>query len=218
MNLALRPGLSFCRLDDIFIFLDREADRYFSVSGSLAYCLQALLNTDGVAPSIHEIRLLQQAKLVVEGIGEPLRACNHQAAAATILGPDRPKHFNPLLLAGIIVRLARMRKRLRTRGLPEMLREIDARKERSWESIPVEKLHALARLYDLSRLLYLPADYCLVRALTLWAHAADLGFCVRLIFGVQLHPFSAHCWTEYGDWLLDDSTDHIRRFKPVLIL
>lgn len=218
MDLALRPGLTFCRLEGNFIFLDREADRYFSVSGSLACCLQALLNTDAVAPSVHEINLLQQAKLIVDGHGDPLVACEHEAAIVSILGNDRHRSFDPLLLAGILIRLAKMQRRLRKRGLPQLLREIDARRMIESEQTAMEKLRELARLYDISRRLYLPADHCLVRALTLYTHAADIGFRVRLVFGVQLHPFAAHCWIEHGDLILDDNPDHVSRFKPILAL
>ncbi|KFL46752.1 hypothetical protein IL54_2171 [Sphingobium sp. ba1] len=35
---------------------------------------------------------------------------------------------------------------------------------------------------------------------------------------MQLHPFSAHSWVEQDDLILDDRVDHVRRFKPILVL
>lgn len=218
MDLALRPGLTFCRLEEDFIFLDREADRYFGVSGALACCLRTLLNRNDASPSVTEIELLRRANLIVDGAGIPVAACEHEAACASILDLDRPKSFKPLALAGIILRLARTRRLLRKRGLPQMLREIGARKTSGSEMIELGSLRELAQLYDRSRLFYLAADHCLVRAITFYSHAASSGCRVRLVFGVQLHPFSAHCWVEHGDLILDDSAEHVGRFKPILVL
>lgn len=218
MALALRPGLTFCRLEENFIFLDREADRYFSVSGSLACCLQAALNIPADEPSVHEIEILRKANLIVDGDGPPLAVFEHEAAHTSILGFTRDTRFKPVAMAGVLCRLTKMQRRLRKRGLPQMLREVEAWKVRGSDLVDNENLRELAHLYDQSRLLYLPADHCLVRALTYYSHAASIGYRVRLVFGVQLHPFSAHCWIEHGDLILDDSVEHVARFKPILVL
>lgn len=39
-----------------------------------------------------------------------------------------------------------------------------------------------------------------------------------LVFGVKLDPFSAHCWVQIGDLLLNDRADQVARFRCVRVL
>ncbi|RYM07421.1 lasso peptide biosynthesis B2 protein [Sphingobium cupriresistens] len=39
-----------------------------------------------------------------------------------------------------------------------------------------------------------------------------------VVLGVQLGPFSAHCWVQHEDRLVNDRVDMVRTFTPILVL
>lgn len=57
---------------------------------------------------------------------------------------------------------------------------------------------------------------CLYRAYTLrrflWSGGQDACW----VFGVRTWPFSAHCWLQAGDVLLDDDLDRVALYTPIL--
>jgi hypothetical protein len=59
---------------------------------------------------------------------------------------------------------------------------------------------------------------CLLDSLALlrWLGPARDGAC--LVFGVKLDPFAAHCWLQTDAMLLNDRTEHVRRFEPVRVI
>jgi hypothetical protein len=57
---------------------------------------------------------------------------------------------------------------------------------------------------------------CKERALTSWALTVDCDLPSRLIFGIQLFPFSAHCWLSIGSRTIGDAADRSDQFTPVL--
>jgi len=38
------------------------------------------------------------------------------------------------------------------------------------------------------------------------------------VFGVKLNPFSAHCWVQAGDIVLNDAIDHVTIHTPILVV
>ncbi len=59
---------------------------------------------------------------------------------------------------------------------------------------------------------------CLYRACLLRAHLASRGLGSTWIFGVRTWPFSAHCWLQVGDVLLDDDLDRVALYTPILVI
>lgn len=39
-----------------------------------------------------------------------------------------------------------------------------------------------------------------------------------LVIGVRVNPFAAHCWSQLGTSVLNDSCERVRPFQPILIL
>ncbi|WP_442802151.1 lasso peptide biosynthesis B2 protein [Sphingobium sp. CR2-8] len=112
-----------------------------------------------------------------------------------------------------------MRRTLKRQGLPTTLRRLrEATPLPAVSGSSATGIRRLCAAYEASRRYYLPVDHCLIRALALYRHAQQRGHDARLVFGVQLHPFSAHSWVEQDDLILDDRVDHVRRFKPILVL
>lgn len=59
---------------------------------------------------------------------------------------------------------------------------------------------------------------CLYRAYLLRAYLATQGLGAAWVFGVRTWPFTAHCWLQCGDLVLDDDPDRISLYTPVLVI
>lgn len=59
---------------------------------------------------------------------------------------------------------------------------------------------------------------CLYRAHLLRTLIRDAGGDVRWVFGVRTWPFSAHCWLQVGDAVLDDEPDRVAVYTPIMVV
>jgi len=57
---------------------------------------------------------------------------------------------------------------------------------------------------------------CLYRAYTLRRFLRAGGLEAAWVFGVRTWPFSAHCWLQAGDVVLDDDLDRVGLYVPIL--
>lgn len=75
---------------------------------------------------------------------------------------------------------------------------------------------AEARLFD-RWMPWIPGQgQCLYRAYLLRAFLASRGRGSTWVFGVRTWPFSAHCWLQIGDVLLDDDPDRVALYAPIM--
>jgi len=44
------------------------------------------------------------------------------------------------------------------------------------------------------------------------------GYNPALVIGVRINPFSAHCWSQVGETVLNDSFERVRLYQPILIV
>ncbi|MFM6089398.1 MAG: lasso peptide biosynthesis B2 protein [Dolichospermum sp.] len=56
---------------------------------------------------------------------------------------------------------------------------------------------------------------CKERALVTFALCQQYGYNVSLFLGVQLFPFSGHCWVQHDDIILSDEPERCKIFMPV---
>jgi hypothetical protein len=59
---------------------------------------------------------------------------------------------------------------------------------------------------------------CLYRASFLRRFLAESGLTADWVFGVTTWPFSAHCWLQAGDLLLDDDLDRVATYTPLMVV
>jgi hypothetical protein len=57
---------------------------------------------------------------------------------------------------------------------------------------------------------------CKERALCCWALLRFAGLPAKLLLGVDLFPFTSHCWCQLGSLVLSDDEDRCQRFTAVL--
>jgi hypothetical protein len=62
----------------------------------------------------------------------------------------------------------------------------------------------------------LPSNSCKERALCCWFMLRSTGVPAKLVMGVRLRPFSAHCWCEVDERILTDSSENCKAYTPVI--
>lgn len=209
--MQLHPDLSFCRIEDRFVFLDLSRDRYFTLGESLAEVFAAALAGDA-GPD-------DWARLAEQGItapkdGRPLTPCPPALPSQSLLDllASPPSTAR---LASLAWAFTRMRATLRRHGLARTTAALaDARRA----MVPADTDDALiasAMAYDRLAVLRGTHDLCLPHALALAIHLVRRGYAAEVVFGVQLRPFSAHCWVEQAGWLVNDRLDRVRFYTPI---
>jgi hypothetical protein len=108
---------------------------------------------------------------------------------------------------------------LSVRSLYSMMCRIEQRRAREVAADRSGDLPAMRRLVEvfkrLQPLLPPTGTPCLVHSLTLLEFLAAYGQFPRLVFGVQAHPFTAHCWIQHEDVVLNSTLEQVLQFTPM---
>ncbi len=202
------PNIHIVLIEDDLVALDVENDAYFCLSDVAPF-----LATDGRggwAPSNPEIA----AGLLETGLFRPGRS----GAKA----PPAPCVFRTSRTPGAVARTGRfnlitvfLREAWRVHRRP--LKTLIARSPNlPLRPADIEAAMADARLFD-RWMPWIPGQgQCLYRAYLLRAFLAARGRGATWVFGVRTWPFSAHCWLQIGDVLLDDDLDRVALYTPIL--
>jgi hypothetical protein len=138
----------------------------------------------------------------------PLRELRHNDTATS-----------KILLGTCLFAQARASIRLRRRSLawlPEWVRE---RRVKSSKRPPPESAwQAVTDAFAATVSIRPRSDRCLSSSIAF----LDVGFSrhldAQLVFGVYSSPFSAHCWVQAGDTVLNDRIENVRTFTPILAI
>ena len=74
----------------------------------------------------------------------------------------------------------------------------------------------LVAVFAALRLFYPRPYLCTFDSLALLEFLAAHALYPRWIFGVRADPFHAHCWVQYGETVLNDRIEHVRRLTAIL--
>lgn len=195
MPSSLRPGLSYCLIDGHPIFLDIDQDRYFRLEGAREAEFLAHAHVSAAAGA----SVPQAARSAIE-----LSAGVGSTSVATILR--------------VFFLTLRIRRQLRTRALKDVLHGIVRRRELAATRVEEARILAVAGRFLRARL-YVPVEpTCLLDSLSLTAHLAANGMRANVVFGVTDAPFSAHCWVQAGDLVLNDTVGNAMAYMPIRVV
>jgi hypothetical protein len=208
MPYRLRDGLSFCFVGGEVIFLDLLRDRYFALSPSAAELLATMVggvaNPRDIAGTPLEA-LFEESKEAASIAPFVLQvpSTRIRASASTSSARDLAAVFHAHVDAYV---------RLRIQPLHRILRALKPELPRLNRSADVASLVAAFRKSDvvISR-----QDRCLWKALALILYLRRKGVAARLVFGVAVRPFHAHCWVQTDEALLIDEPDVVAGFVPI---
>jgi len=211
--------VSACMVGAQAIFLDARQDRYLSLGGVAAQAVQALL--EHRAADEDQLRRLEKAGLVEAGEPQPGWPRRPAAPTHSLVEDDGIQATSGLTsLVEVAAGLFQAGRHVRRRPLASILDSIGARKTNP--SRPLEtstqSILPLAAAYLATRRRVPIQPSCLPDALALLTCLARRRLTADLVFGVKLNPFSAHCWVQAGDIVLNDAIGTVTVHTPILVV
>lgn len=198
-------SLAWCRTGDHLVFLDLASDRYFRLPRERERrCLIRL--AEGNAASWHQPDVLPRPE-----DWSPARA----ASPARETGDFR---LNAVARALWVQR--RIERRIASGVFLPVLQ--DLRRARTRCEAPNEELSeagsVMVRAFEQARLLRSAADRCLARSIALAGCLTAGHDACHVVLGVTSLPFSAHCWAQKGEVVLNDTFEEVQRYTPILVV
>lgn len=212
MGWRLSPHVHGVAIDQDLVLLDVEADAYFCLVDAAA-CV-AVRAGGGVEVEDDEVRrTLMEAGLIAPGVADE----------APILTPPR-REVEPDLLARAdrrtLSRLLRAawiaRRDLRACSFAGLLAWAAARPADRASPAPTPALMNEAARFAALRV-WAPFDgACLARSYMALQYLRLCGHDAVWVIGVRTWPFTAHCWLQAGDVVLDDTAARVLPYRPIL--
>ena len=200
------------------IFLDVRRDRYFTLGGVAAQSVQALLEHRPADQD--QLERLERAGLVEAGARQT--AYPRPAPPTRSLVEDADAEPKPGLtsLVEAAAALVQAGRHVRRRTLAGILDDLTARKTNPHSPFAclIPSILPLASTYLAARRRVPITPSCLPDALALLECLARRRLTADLVFGVKLNPFSAHCWVQAGDIVLNDAIDTVTLHTPILVI
>ena len=224
MRYRLRENLSCCDVDGHMIFLDVAQDRYFRLTGPLEKAMRHFRAHEGVASTLLE--RLAVARILVEASG--------REASATIANIQRPSRSaieqafaieNSRLSAAVVFEvmaiILSIRRQLKSCPFKTILDKASAYRGRKVDVHEVatpalERSLLLANGQFARARRYVPTEpVCLLDSLSLLRFLSRRGLPANIVFGVTPEPFSAHCWIQAGDMVLNETLSDAHAHTPI---
>lgn len=213
MRLFLASGVHAVEVAGDLVFLDVASDAYFCLGGGA----DALaLGPDGQADVGHEQMAAQllEAGLLSQHPTTPSIPLPPRSTASIRLegGARAPVPPNVGLVAlKVTTSVARMFSRSEFSRLLE-----GPAPAPSARAAPTPALiEAVAQFERLRPWLPLQGE-CLLRSYHLRAFLRARGLDAIWVFGVRTWPFSAHCWLQVGETVLDEDLERLTAYQPIL--
>lgn len=213
---ALREGVTYCRIGEHNVFLDVVSDRYFCLQRRLNAAFTDLSEERDVETDL--LHALRSSGIVVEAPVTDLLACVTRAPAC--LADHNPEHRSTFIgLATAIACRARWTWNIRHRSLSENIANLERRRRLQPDrKVPAAPPHDLARAFRAASVVWSEHGCCLPTAMAVFDALVGAGHPARLVFGVHLTPFYAHCWVELDGQLVNDEPERICQFTPIRIV
>jgi hypothetical protein len=221
---VVRDDLSFCKVDEHFVFLDIDNDRYFSLPHPMEPILASYLEGNRT-PDLDISGLIERHILVDQRSAAMGSRRGIKPAARSAMESHIPeKKLRPFDLLEVLAIVLRTRLELKLFTLKHVLDGLCAHGR-----FPVEQITPLAalsaqRLADAAALfrharLYVPVDMrCLLDSICMAKFLRRRRLHAHVVFGVALDPFSAHCWVQLDDYVLNDTVGNVHSHTPIRVV
>lgn len=231
-NYHLSPDIFLCPVDDQVVVLDLRRDKYLSLDSSASHLLlpymDALRFGEGISRPVPNDRLCEVlSRLHINGLlstdekavaSSTTRCCIRPERAITprppFSGRIRPQHIALYLISAATAATA-----LRIRTIYKVVLA-ERRKARvraaAAGKFDLSLATALCSVYAQLRVISVNPRQCLFDSLSQKLFFARYGLFPDWVFGVQINPFSAHCWLQHDSVVLNESIDVVRRYSPIM--
>ncbi|MBJ7439934.1 MAG: lasso peptide biosynthesis B2 protein [Sphingopyxis sp.] len=211
MAYRLRDGLHFCVSEGRTIFFDVPGDRYFALKPEWDRAFQTFLQDERPVPELAE---LERARILIhcDGACAPIRpAAIDRANRDLCIEPSSP--FIRHAMRSILCQL-RAVMWLRLSSFEVIINRIAMRHPATSVS-RAEDFFALSQAFAATAPLRPRHRHCLSSSIAYVDMVRASGMEATLVMGVSAQPFSAHCWVQSGDTVLNDRLENIRPFQPI---
>ena len=221
----LHEDISCCRVEGHLISLDIANDRYFRVAPALE---QAIVAYDEGSADPGCVRELAAHGLLVGNPGVPVQPMSTGLPVPRRSALERPATTAAIratafarVAYSVLVSQAQLKASTLKRAIASLAayRKANAPDQARHAGAPLTQDHEAAA--DLFRRIrpYVPCDTCcLLDSLALIRFMAMQKLHGTLVFGVTGAPFSAHCWVQTGDMVLNDSVGNANAHTPIRVI
>lgn len=221
MRWLINQDLSCCEIDEHLVFLDLALDRYFRLSPPLESAMCAYLASGTLARNQREA--LERSGIVIAYAPECATMPDLPApTASAIESPAMAMpRAGPSVLAEVAATVWGTRRRLRRDPFRSVIdKALTGRAPRpSGSCMTSHRALEEATLQFIRARRYVPiAPCCLLDSLALFRFLARRRLPARIVFGVTLLPFAAHCWLQAGGTILNETLSDAGAHTPVRII
>lgn len=224
---------SYCFLDNVCIFLDRENDKYHYLDREKTKMIDALQHglsrkdsTQPDRPAVegNAIQELMEKHLLTTRPedGKTLRPVAHKSPHASVYANYWKRGFYPATIAYLAFRHASLQRKVKEQSLYETTQHAEKLKtdlRGHIKDVSTEEMTVKARqIIDSRYFIYTYRDKCLFDSYLFFSHFVKQRIPVDWVFGVNLYPFSAHCWVEYKGLALNDQLERVASFTPIYVI
>ncbi|MGJ4728766.1 lasso peptide biosynthesis B2 protein [Luteimonas sp. SDU101] len=225
--LSLPDDMSFCDVFGRLVFLDVAGDRYFQLPPELERAFRSYM-TGGIEQD-GDIDRLTELGVLAEPASHSCRLSAAHATEAARSAMERPRiQGDPLgttVLLEVFATIVRTQFDLRTTTLKKVL---DRLAQYRCHHAPTLESHAkmtgdrqtsiAAAVFRRSRAFVPIQPRCLLDSVALVRFLSARHCHANIVFGVTRDPFSAHCWVQSNDEVLNDSVGNVRTYTPIRII
>lgn len=231
------PGhVYFCLAGTHYVFLDLRHDKYLCLPPTYTNALAQYVVSQHSDPdctvefppnyttepdSCALIHALLKKGLIVERKGKIL-APSRIGAPLFDLSDDsgRPRPpISPAHVRNFFIAAALASKTLRWGSIERTVRSVSERKP-GYRAAPtnatVRVVSDLFRVFQALRLYYPRSYLCLFDSLAFLYFLARYDVFPQWVYGVRVEPFSAHCWVQIADRVVNDIIDNVRGYTPIM--
>jgi len=224
---------SYCLLDSVSIFLDRENDRYHYLDREKTGLLDALrrgFGPDGVARGAagavdaSVIKELTEKRLLTTQAkdGKALQPVSHTPPISSVYDDYWKPQLYPATIAHLAVQHLSVLRRIKTESLFETTQKAERAKASiagREKAVAETELRAKAKkIIDSRYFVYTYRDKCLFDSYLFFTYFVNRRIPVNWVFGVNLYPFAAHCWVEYEGLVMNDPLERVAAFTPIYVI
>jgi Transglutaminase-like superfamily len=231
--------IRFCLVAEGAIFLDLRHDKYFALDPVQTSALGTLA---AEWPVDRAVDVLKQSGGETAGtdIGDALVKAGLLTRSPTegrLLAPQTPlpaheelwpfdtRGTSPVRLSSLrpyMKAYVRVSLSLRFGTLEHVAQRVATRKAHASEEqreLQLEKTKELLAVYRvLQAFTFTAKRACLFDSLLLIDFLAQHGLYPDLMVGVCTGPFVSHCWVQQDEFILNGTTQYVRRFTPILVI
>lgn len=223
MPYQLHDELSFCEAGGHFVFLDISADRYFRLSKEKETVLKELMRA-GTDPSAYLHQSTGDPRYADVPASEFRIVYREMAKATRSIMEDTPSVL-PVprnALSSIACTVLITKWRLRRHPLKKILHSMSAYRDSRSKACQLpgssQRFRQAALQFKQARLKVPVQTSCLLDSIALVRHLAKQELHSRLVFGVTIEPFCAHCWVQADDVVLNDTIGSVSAHVPIRVI